>query len=49
MNRAEWSDKMEKAIKENYPNVSVHLTGYVSPVFFVHLGDQGFGLAIMGE
>jgi len=49
LNRQEWGDKMMKDIHELYPNIVLRMTEYVSPVFFVHLGDQGFGFAIIGE
>lgn len=49
MNRPEWADKLRKTIEERFPHMTVHLTSYVSPVFFVHLGNQGFGLALIGE
>jgi len=49
LNRLEWGDKLESAIRERYPETAIHRTDYVSPVFFIHLGDQGFGLSIIGE
>jgi DegV family protein with EDD domain len=49
LNRPEWGVKLKDAINEQYPKVNVHQTDYVSPVFFVHLGDQGFGVAIIAE
>ncbi|MBU1145245.1 MAG: DegV family protein [Firmicutes bacterium] len=49
MNRIEWAEKMKNEINEKYPKIQLHLTDYVSPVFFVHLGDQGFGIAIVAE
>lgn len=49
MNRADWAEKLKKTIEERFPHITVHLTSYVSPVFFVHLGNQGFGLALIGE
>lgn len=49
LNRLEWADKLEQTIRERYPETSIHRTNYVSPVFFIHLGDQGFGLSIIGE
>lgn len=44
-----WGKRMVEAIKERYPQTEVHLTEYISPVFFVHLGDTGFGLAMAAE
>ena len=49
LNKQEWADKLIEEIKMKYPKTKIHVTDYVSPVFFVHLGDQGFGIAIMGE
>ncbi|MFA5037332.1 MAG: DegV family protein [Candidatus Izemoplasmatales bacterium] len=49
LNKPEWAEKLIEEIKTKYPKTEIHLTDYVSPVFFVHLGDQGFGIAIMGE
>jgi DegV family protein with EDD domain len=49
LNRPEWAEKLDVAIKERFPKISIHHTTYVSPVFFIHLGDQGFGLSIIGE
>lgn len=48
LNRDEWSQKMKTEVEEKYPKTIIHMTKFVSPVFFVHLGDQGFGLAITG-
>lgn len=44
----EWAQKIEDYIKENHPNIIVHNTKYVSPVFYVHLGNNGFGIAVVG-
>lgn len=44
----DWAQKIETYIKENHPNVIIHNTDYVSPVFYVHLGNNGFGIAIVG-
>lgn len=49
LNRQEWAEKMKTEVMEKYPKTQIHMTEYVSPVFFVHLGDQGFGLAIVAE
>ncbi len=49
LNRPEWAEKMKKEIETKYPKMKIHLTDYVSPVFFVHLGDQGFGIAVLAE
>lgn len=43
-----WADKLVNAIQEKYPNAAIHVTDYVSPVFYVHLGDKGFGISIIG-
>jgi DegV family protein with EDD domain len=44
----DWAQKIETYIKENHPKVIIHNTDYVSPVFYVHLGNNGFGIAIVG-
>jgi len=49
LNRIEWAEKLKTAVAEKYPDISIHMTEYVSPVFFVHLGDAGFGIAILAE
>jgi DegV family protein with EDD domain len=49
LNRKEWGDKLASAISEKFPNVILNQSHAVSPVFLVHLGDQGFGIAILGE
>ena len=48
LNMPEWASKLSKAIQETYPEATIHITDQVSPVFFVHLGDKGFGVAITG-
>ncbi|MFA7076292.1 MAG: DegV family protein [Candidatus Izemoplasmatales bacterium] len=46
LNNEEWAQKLEDYVKINHPKVVIHRTNYVSPVFFVHLGNKGFGIAI---
>ncbi|MDD3129426.1 MAG: DegV family protein [Candidatus Izemoplasmatales bacterium] len=48
LNLDEWSQKIEDYIKKTYPKIIIHRTNYVSPVFYVHLGKKGFGIAIVG-
>ena len=48
LNRPEWGEKIQAEVKEKYPNVIINMSAAVSPVFLVHLGDQGFGIAILG-
>lgn len=43
-----WADKLIADIKEQFPQIDIHLTERVSPVFYVHLGNQGFGISIIG-
>lgn len=45
----EWSNKLLETVKENYKNIKIHLTNTLSPVFYSHLGDKGFGIAIVAE
>lgn len=47
MNRPEWVEKMVAETKARFPKVIISTTHAVSPVFSVHLGDQGFGLAVV--
>ena len=47
LNAEEWSQKLEDYVKANYPKAIIHRTNYVSPVFYVHLGDKGFGIAVV--
>ncbi len=49
LNRPELAEKMKKEVETKYPKAKIHMTDYVSPVFFVHLGDQGFGIAVLAE
>ena len=49
LNRWEFNEKIRETIAREYPKVIIHQTDYVSPVFFVHLGDQGFGISVMAE
>lgn len=46
LNNEDWSQKIEDYVKENYKNIVINRTHYVSPVFYVHLGNKGFGIAI---
>lgn len=48
LNNLEWAEKIENYIKNNYPKIIINHTNYVSPVFYVHLGNKGFGIAIVG-
>lgn len=47
LNRPDWETRFEEVMKEKYPKVKYHITRAVSPVFSVHLGDQGFGVSIL--
>ncbi|MFA5006263.1 MAG: DegV family protein [Candidatus Izemoplasmatales bacterium] len=49
LNRAEWAQKLTDSIHAEMPDVDIHVTNTLSPVFFIHLGDQGFGIAMVGE
>jgi len=48
LNRVEWGEKIKQAVETKYPNISINMSSSVSPVFLVHLGDQGFGVALLG-
>ncbi len=49
INMSEWASKMLDFVKTNYKNIEIHFTDYISPVFYSHLGDKGFGIAIVAE
>ncbi len=49
INMPEWGEKLLQAVKEKYPDVDIHETDYLTPVFYSHLGDKGFGIAILAE
>jgi len=42
-------NKLLKMVKEKYKEVEIHLTDYLSPVFYSHLGKKGFGIGIVAE
>jgi DegV family protein with EDD domain len=48
LNNEEWAGKIDQYVKDNYPKMQINHTNYVSPVFYVHLGNKGFGIAIVG-
>lgn len=47
LNKIEFADRFLKEAKERFPKVITHITHHVSPVFSVHLGDVGFGIAVV--
>lgn len=49
LNMADWGNKLVDYVKENFKKVDIHITEYVSPVFYSHLGNKGFGIAIVAE
>ncbi|MBN2877961.1 MAG: DegV family protein [Bacilli bacterium] len=49
LNMEEWSTKLLEFVKENFKNIDIHLTDFVSPVFYSHLGNKGFGISIVAE
>lgn len=49
INMPEWGQKVFDIVKEKYENVEVHITDHVSPVFYSHLGNKGFGVGIIAE
>ena len=49
MNMLEWAEKLINTVHEQYKNVEIHMTDYLSPVFYSHLGNKGFGIAIVAE
>ncbi|MDC7243394.1 MAG: DegV family protein [Sphaerochaetaceae bacterium] len=49
INMPEWGKKVLDIVKEKYNEVEIHMTDYLSPVFYSHLGNKGFGVAILAE
>jgi DegV family protein with EDD domain len=49
LNRKEWGDRLENDLRKEFPDAAIYRTDYISPVFFVHLGDAGFGVAVVAE
>lgn len=49
INMPEWAQKLLDAVNEKYKNIEVHMTDYLSPVFYSHLGNKGFGIAVLAE
>jgi len=45
----EWGTKLLEEVKTKFAKIDIHLTDYLSPVFYTHLGDKGFGIAIVAE
>ncbi len=42
-------DKLLQMIKEKYKGIQIHMTNFLSPVFYSHLGSVGFGIGILAE
>lgn len=49
INMPEWGQKVFDIVKEKHEKVEIHITDYLSPVFYSHLGNKGFGIAIIAE
>ncbi|XMB73184.1 DegV family protein [Mycoplasmatota bacterium WC30] len=49
LNMADWAIKLLEIVKEKYDFIDIHITDYLSPVFYSHLGNKGFGIAIVAE
>lgn len=49
LNHPEWATRFQDYMKEKHPQVECHFTHQITPVFSVHLGDQGFGIAVLSE
>jgi len=48
LNMEKWAEKLKKAVEDKYDHMDIHMTHYVSPVFYVHLGNKGFGISLIG-
>ncbi|MBI9008893.1 MAG: DegV family protein [Tenericutes bacterium] len=49
MDMLDWAEKLADMLQEKYKSIEIHMTDYLSPVFYSHLGNKGFGIAIIGE
>ncbi|XFA98506.1 DegV family protein [Candidatus Izemoplasma sp. B36] len=49
INMNELSNQLIEKVKEKYNEIEIHITNYLSPVFYSHLGNKGFGIAVMAE
>ncbi|MDC7243757.1 MAG: DegV family protein [Sphaerochaetaceae bacterium] len=49
INMPDWGQKILDTVKEKFEKVEIHMTDYLSPVFYSHLGNKGFGVAILAE
>jgi len=49
INMPEWAGKLLDEVKAKFSKVDIHLTDYLSPVFYTHLGNKGFGIAVVTE
>lgn len=49
LQREQWAEKLKEEVSKKYPSTNIHITDYVSPVFFVHLGNNGFGISLSGQ
>ncbi len=47
LNKQEFADRFLEEAKTRFPSIITSITHYVSPVFAVHLGDVGFGIAVV--
>lgn len=47
LNMEKWGSQLKETIAEKYPKIKLYTTNYVSPVFYVHLGNKGFGISII--
>jgi DegV family protein with EDD domain len=47
LNMEKWGQSLKDAVEKKYENVHIYMTDYVSPVFYVHLGNKGFGISII--
>lgn len=42
-------NKLVQIVKDKYKAIEIHMTDYLSPVFYSHLGNVGFGIGILAE
>ncbi len=49
LNMPEWGSKLLEEVKSRFSAIDIHITEFLTPVFYTHLGDKGFGIAMVAE
>ena len=45
----EQANVLANAVKEHFENIEMSINNYIGPVFSIHIGMQGYGIAWTGE